>query len=406
MGLADLYMASKAGDSFTVMFAATATPAVQLISNPTYPVLVIIEASEDVYIKQGDSSVTVANTDMRLIGNTQWPLVVEGDSSNWIALLSTISKQHYNFLTISVSSTLLPVAAADGIGLFMGAKTLTGASNVIEYFMSTDTASGDNVSTVSSSYQCAVLGIAEYSQFAIAPSGVFGTATRRYTYAVRLISTSGTRSNSHHLNNAAGAGNTLLGVIGGGDTSSTEYNVTDKCTYATDTFAAGTVLSAARSQIAAAGNRGIGYYRGGYNVLASPVYRTTTDTYTYSTDAVAGGTALATGLYEFCAVGTSVKGYWAGGFGAAFTAIVQTYVYATDAVGAGTSLSAARVKHEAAGDSRRGIFGYGEDSGGTQLATSEKYTYATDGVEAGGALGTYAVAVYFGGTSNRHGGLQ
>jgi hypothetical protein len=85
--------------------------------------------------------------------------------------------------------------------------------------------------------------------------------------------------------------------------------VTDKYTYSGDTRVAGTALGTARGGLAAAGNSTVGIFGGGYTSFSPVVNTAVTDKYTYSGDTRVTGTALGTARSGLAASSSSPGGF-------------------------------------------------------------------------------------------------
>ena len=213
----------------------------------------------------------------------------------------------------------------------------------------------------------------------------------------KVLFANGSTSNGTNLATirraCAAAGSTTFGLIGGGATFSTLYNVVDKYTYSTDGVAAGTALGLARYEFAACGS----LYRGLFSLggdFINPYIKTYTDLYTYSSDAVAAGTTISQGRMGNGSCSNPTTGYivsgWLGAQGILYYAGVNKYTFASDAVTNGTNVGTARMYLACSGTKTIGIMCSGQYYNGSitlNIDVTDKYGYSGDSVAAGTTLG-------------------
>ena len=211
----------------------------------------------------------------------------------------------------------------------------------------------------------------------------------RITYATDTATASIRGPLSIGLHSMGAAGNTTDGWFGGGNGSAPLYNnsYVQRITYATDTATASVrgPLSAARYQVAAAGNTTNGWFfgGGGYRspIDGGPYSYSTVDRITYATDTA---TASVRGLLSLnrrylAGAGNTTDGWAGGGYsGPAYadSSTVQRITYATDTATAVVRgpLSSNRANLAASGNTTEAWFG-----GGVGLVSIvNRITFATD----------------------------
>lgn len=175
-----------------------------------------------------------------------------------------------------------------------------------------------------------------------------------------------------------------LAVFAGGYTTAT-VGVSDKYTYTTNAVVVGASLTAVRRNLAAAGDKVVGVFGGGYS--GATVNTTTTDRYTYITDVFVPGASLSPAVTGHAATGGPSYALFGAGFTTSNTALTNKYAYTSDIVSSGTSLLNPRRGLAAAGNSTMALLVGGYD-GVNSLAVSDKYTYSGDTVVAGSSLAT------------------
>ncbi len=202
--------------------------------------------------------------------------------------------------------------------------------------------------------------------------------TSLYTYASNT--TAAGTDLTYSADSLAAAGNSTIGVFGGG--SPGPLSTTSIYTYLSNTTAVGANLTYSADLLAATGNSTLGVFGGGFN---GPVYLSTTSIYTYSSNTTAARTDLTYSIYGLAAAGNSTIGVFGGGYASSTLSTTSIYTYSSNTTAAGTDLTYSARGLAAAGNSTLGVFGDGIGP----LSTTSIYTYSSNTTAAGANL-TYS----------------
>lgn len=218
----------------------------------------------------------------------------------------------------------------------------------------------------------------------------YTTNTYLYSYAGGTFSAGTNLSTARH--NHAAAGTSTAGIIAGGVYSGGNTASTEKYTYSSNALSAGTNLTTARYGISSTGTSTLGFFNGGYTTASVAV----TDFYTYATDTVTSSTSGPPGV-NGAAVGTpSVAVIGVGGTSLAFGSIAMNiYDYSSSTwVGSGANhFNTSTQLLSASGNSTKGIFCGGSPAANGVAPSTNVYTFTfgTSTIATGTSL-TYARA--------------
>jgi len=255
------------------------------------------------------------------------------------------------------------------------------SSTIIYTYASNTTAAGTNLT----------YGAKNLAAVGSSVSGVFGSGstsdgglstTSIYTYSSNTTYV-GSELTFNFIGSSA-AGNSTLGVFGGGYATigllSNSQSSTSIYTYSSNSTATGTDLAYIAYLSAAAGNSTLGIFGGGSSYDEStPKSLSTTSIYTYSSNAVVAGSNLLYNSSGLAAAGNSTLGvfsegnHYPGGFGLPVTSL---YTYASNTVVEGQDLTYMKEHASATGNSIFGVFGGGGTIDG-YVSTTCIYVYSS-----------------------------
>lgn len=173
-------------------------------------------------------------------------------------------------------------------------------------------------------------------------------------------------------------GNTVAGLLVGGNVVSTYYKSIDKYTYGNSSVAAAGSLGYVRGYGAAAGNEVFGLIGAG----SAAINYDSTEKYFYASGTIAVGSIIYTAR-RLAACGNAQLAIFGGGVYYAILAVTKKYAYSNSVTADGTNLGYARYNLMAVGSKDVAIF-----AGGNANTATDKYTYANDARVVGTALST------------------
>jgi hypothetical protein len=111
MPVFDTYYASKAGPTGSLAFLAlSATAPLKVLNTITGPTMIMLRSDVDVYLRQGDSTVTATTSDFLLTADIYFPMLIESlaDVYIWAIGSTTIGTL---FMTTSSDLSTVPNSA-------------------------------------------------------------------------------------------------------------------------------------------------------------------------------------------------------------------------------------------------------------------------------------------------------
>jgi ribosomal protein L30E len=286
-----------------------------------------------------------------------------------------------------------------GLGLFAGGDGISSSSNTNIYtFADGSVFTGSNLA---------------YGVYALAGAGntnvgVFGggftggtnkgmlSTTCLYNYGINNAIYGGNLTYSGSY--LAATGNSTIGVFGGGGSApQPSLSVTSIYTYSSNTSIIGENLTYIANDLAATGNSTIGVFGGG---LSDINRLSTTSIYTYANNSTVAGLNLTYSSYLLSATGNSTIGVFGGGNYYNILSTMSIYTYSSNSTSQGNNLTYNAYALAAASNSVIGVFGGGSDV--ARLSNTSVYAYSNNTTTVGTNL-TYQVSSLAATSSNNVG---
>jgi hypothetical protein len=405
-----------------VFNASTASSAKLLMQPPQSPVLVLLRATADVYIRQGSSTVSATTGDAKIPSGGYFPICVESSADNYIAVI-TASGGALLYATI-ISSIQGLCASSDNLeaAIFGGGQTSAAVGSIIgsmyQYYFASNSCSASSATLASSTTGLTALaatGDATAARFCGGQNNTLGAGTgatdtiQKYTYASGAIVTLASVL-SQIRNDCTGNGNTTAGYIAKGTINgNTTASTQRKILWATDAESSAGSWSSNNGSSGGGpytfGNPTMGFWCGGSTASTEQRKQKilyATDTFSQVDPVLVGARAAGICQQGF---GNATFGWMIGGQNGAGTPIAtsEKFTYATETSATTTSLATARSNGASTGNATTGIICAGKADGGYAVLTSVTWTMATDTEGAGGNAIT--ATQHAAATSPTHGGL-